>query len=287
MRKGFTVLLSVCLAMIMLAGLLPISAHVDIKPLTNIYVDINGNAIVNPVEVTYTLDGKDPFSTKALLFHGSFLSIYAGDINAEDVVGIEINGVRYAFTAEDKEFDHVGSICIKLGGPLTSYTVKYVDDKGNPMADDKIVEDVESGTTVTEDAVGIENYAVDEESKELLLAVDPSQNVITFTYTAIPTSYVVKYLNKSDSAVLATEKAVNGQTIGATISENAVAIEGYTADASSKSLTLAKDGNVIIFYYTAVIKEEPIPHTGVPADSLGMLVMSVIGLGTVIRRKLR
>ena len=64
------------------------------------------------------------------------------------------------------------------------------------------------------------------------------------------TGYVVKYLEVGTNIVLAPEKHVTEQEVGATVRESAVDIEGYIALAPTEAeLVLAEDGNEIIFYY--------------------------------------
>lgn len=312
MRKVLSIILSVLLVVLMVAGALPISAH-EIGPLTVIRLYEGENDLPEELQVIYLLKGDlEPYSFKINHFPGNnFFSVYRGDIEAEDIIGVKINDISYAFEAENvnhptieptesdielletketevKDFDPTifDDIRIKLGAPLTDYVVKYLNTKDNSaIRPQKTVTGVESGTTVTELAENIENYSVDAESKSLELAL--TGNEIIFYYTAIPTSYVVKYLNKADNSVLIHEKLVTGQTIGATITENAIALDGYTADQNAKTLLLKAKDNAIIFYYSKVIKDESIPNTGSPDFSAVIYIASLVGSAVSIAAKRR
>lgn len=62
--------------------------------------------------------------------------------------------------------------------------------------------------------------------------------------------YTVKYLNRDTGESVAPEKS--GETANSIITENAVYVQGYVPDASSKRLVLSANDeeNVLIFYYT-------------------------------------
>ena len=64
-------------------------------------------------------------------------------------------------------------------------------------------------------------------------------------------SYTVKYVHKDKGTELAAEKVVTGQTFDTTVTENAAAITGYTADApTTKTLKLDGYNKELVFYYT-------------------------------------
>ena len=73
------------------------------------------------------------------------------------------------------------------------------------------------------------------------------------------TIYMVEY-ETVDGEKLLPDKMVADQMVGAEVSEDAVVIEGYSVDESSKSITLAQDENLITFVYiTAQPAEEELP----------------------------
>jgi len=62
----------------------------------------------------------------------------------------------------------------------------------------------------------------------------------------------VRYYLQGSTTKLANDKVVSGQTMGASVTENAVSITDYTAVAPTRvTATLNATGNVFTFYYTA------------------------------------
>ena len=88
----------------------------------------------------------------------------------------------------------------------------------------------------------------------LTIGADGSKNVINVYYTKrTDLSYTVEYREAGTDKVLKAAKTENGQTFGASVTETAEKIDGYTVTGeSSKSLTIQADEkeNKIIFYYT-------------------------------------
>lgn len=75
------------------------------------------------------------------------------------------------------------------------------------------------------------------------------------------TIYVVEY-ETADGEELLPDKVVADQMVGNEVSEDAVVIEGYSVDESSKCITLAQDENLITFVYkTSEPAEEELPPT--------------------------
>ena len=103
--------------------------------------------------------------------------------------------------------------------------------------------------TITERAKDIPQYrAVASEEQTFVLDVDGK--VITFYYESLLTNYTVKYLDVDDEEPLYPDKRIGDCEVGSMVSENAIAVSGYTALAPTEvSLVLAESGNVIIFYY--------------------------------------
>lgn len=73
----------------------------------------------------------------------------------------------------------------------------------------------------------------------------------------------VNYLD-ADGNVLQSAKTLTDKDVDSTVTETAPAIEGYTVDQSSKSITVAKDNNVITFTYT---KDAPVQTVDTSAVS--------------------
>ena len=76
-------------------------------------------------------------------------------------------------------------------------------------------------------------------------------NNITLYYTANSYGYTVNYLEDGTDKVLASAKTGTAD-FNKTVTENAIAIDGYTVTGeSSKSIVIDTENNVINFYYTA------------------------------------
>ena len=66
-------------------------------------------------------------------------------------------------------------------------------------------------------------------------------------------SYTVKYLEKDTNKVLADEVTRTNQAFNSTQTETAKAITGYTAEETTKQITLDAYGKEITFYYLSLI----------------------------------
>ena len=101
------------------------------------------------------------------------------------------------------------------------YTVKYVDgDTGKELSDPKTVIGplLKKGDVITENAAAFSGMLPDASSKELVLSLDNSENVITFTYTkqSTETTYTVKYVleeNESVEVAPPKTKTVSGEMV--------------------------------------------------------------------------
>ena len=157
-----------------------------------------------------------------------------------------------------------------------SYVVHYyLTGTTTSLAPDKTVVGQTMNATVTESAVSVAGYTVDAASKSLTLAA--SGNVFAFYYTPDDDiSYVVHYYKTGTTISLAADKTVLGQTMANIVTENAVAIAGYTVDAASKSLTLAATGNEIIFYYNENTNIEYTVHYYVAGTSNSLVADKVV-----------
>ena len=133
-----------------------------------------------------------------------------------------------------------------------TYTVRYLEQGTNrALANARTVGGQVFGTVVTENAIDIDGYnAVAPTTRTI--TIGNGGNEITFYYTArTDLSYTVNYLEQGSDKVLADAKTVNGQTLGAIVTEDAIDIEGYDkVNPSSASLTIGTGANVINFYYT-------------------------------------
>ncbi len=130
------------------------------------------------------------------------------------------------------------------------YTVNYLEKGTDKVLATAKTASADFASTVAENAIAIDGYSVSgESSKEIVIAKEG--NVINFYYTANSYGYTVNYLEKGTDKVLATAKKASAN-FGSTVTENAIAIDGYSvSDDSAKSIKIAINGNVINFYYTA------------------------------------
>ena len=132
------------------------------------------------------------------------------------------------------------------------YTVEYREgsETGTELKDAKTETGKTFGETYTENAEVIDGYTVDADTKTV--TVSTGENKIIFIYTKrTDLSYTVEYREGSETGTeLRTAKTENGKTFGETYTENAAAIEGYTVDADTKTVTVTTGENKIIFIYT-------------------------------------
>lgn len=132
-----------------------------------------------------------------------------------------------------------------------TYTVKYVDENGEKLADPKTVTGQTMGSTVTETAKVIDSYLPEALTKSTTLKA--KGNEIVFTYKKFTeVDYTVYYIIKNADG---SEKEHSKKTMtskNAVVTENYKNIAGYTPDAYQKTLQLVQDEskNVIKFYYT-------------------------------------
>ena len=133
-----------------------------------------------------------------------------------------------------------------------SYTVNYLEKDTNKVLNTaKVVNNQTYQNQITEQAIDIEGY-VKQEPTEQTITIAVESNVINFYYTKRnDLSYTVNYLEKDTNKVLNTEKIVNNQTYQATVTEQAIDIEGYVKqEPTEQTITIAVENNVINFYYT-------------------------------------
>ncbi|WP_419824487.1 hypothetical protein [Anoxybacterium hadale] len=90
-------------------------------------------------------------------------------------------------------------------------------------------------------------------------AVEPSEDPEQVPAESDLTAYVVEYETAAGEKLLQ-DKVVTDQMVGDEVSEDAVVIEGYSVDESTKNITLVRDENLITFIYKAAESvEEPLP----------------------------
>ena len=148
---------------------------------------------------------------------------------------------------------NTSTVKINVVGKPATYVVKYQDRAGNEIHSEKN----STGTyyvwdDVTETAINVDNYkllSTESASKTITLKENAKENVIIFIYELEDTNVTVKYLEKGTNKVLAPEtkgtgKVTDSYTATAKVIENYKLVSNQT-----QTITLAKEGNVITFYY--------------------------------------
>lgn len=141
---------------------------------------------------------------------------------------------------------------------MVPYTIKFQSKEDGTTIGDPVTGYALAGTTKTFDAkTGTDLYEGYREgyfpmtsSHNLKMDIEGT-NEYVFEYVQLDkVPYTVKYLNKDTGESVAPEKS--SETANSIITENAVYVQGYVPDASSKRLVLSANGeeNVLIFYYT-------------------------------------
>lgn len=94
--------------------------------------------------------------------------------------------------------------------------------------------------------------------------VKSNTSTVTINVKKVNTSYVVKYLEQDTNKVLKEQKEVTGKYLGDEVTEDAAEIEDYVlVNEDSQTITLAKTGNEIIFYYALPdVTDQQITKTG-------------------------
>ena len=157
-----------------------------------------------------------------------------------------------------------------------SYTVHYVDEEGNALANDKVESNpnLSTGQSITESAIAIAGYRPDNSSITLELSDNNANNVITFTYNkkVEKTSYTVHYVLDPSEYTGGTIEVADSKTIENVPGDTASIIEmakpvdyskladypeladlEFFPDAVEKTCVLAAnaEANVFYFYYSS------------------------------------
>ncbi|EOA3443819.1 MucBP domain-containing protein, partial [Enterococcus hirae] len=149
-------------------------------------------------------------------------------------------------------------------------TVKYINEKGESIAEDKIISDLEVGSTHTEEALLIEGYEL-LSTKVQTIEIQSEGNIITFIYETKETTppenekanLTVKYIDEHGQSI-ANGKIIQDLEVGSTYTEEALLIEGYELlSAKVQTIEVQSDGNTITFIYKA---KETSPSENEKAD---------------------
>ena len=149
-------------------------------------------------------------------------------------------------------------------------TVKYINEKGESIAEDKIISDLEVGSIHTEEALLIEGYEL-LSTKVQTIEIQSEGNIITFIYETKETTpsenekadLTVKYIDEHGQSI-ANDKIIQDLEVGSTYTEEALLIEGYELlSAKVQTIEVQSDGNTITFIYKA---KETSPSENEKAD---------------------
>ena len=213
------------------------------------FMDENGEYSEN-ADFTYTSEeagGKILYASDFVGFtfeNGPTDSDYAGrelDLNKSEDAYLIITTTDEV-SAMDLYFKNVDNL---------SYTVKYQDEDGNKLLEDKNVDNQTYSSTVKETAPAIEGYTVANGENEKSIKIGLNTNEIIFTYAKrTDLEYTVGYLEQNTNTELEAAKVITGQTYKSTATEKAIDIDGYDKVKEEDTITIEATGNEIIFYYT-------------------------------------
>ena len=173
---------------------------------------------------------------------------------------IQISGyTAVAPTSKDLKLENVSGnelIFYYTKDPVkVSYTVHYyLDGTTTKVAADKVVNNVNAGTEVTEDAISVTGYTAAAPTQQKLNLSATGTNEIIFYYTknvGTQVAYTIRYLKEGTGEALLPAYSGTG-VAGNSLTVTAPAIDGYTALApTSYTITLNAEAakNVITFYY--------------------------------------
>ena len=148
---------------------------------------------------------------------------------------------------------NTSTVKINVVGKPATYVVKYQDRAGNEIHSEKN----STGTyyvwdDVTETAINVDNYkllSTESASKTITLKENANENVIIFIYELEDTNVTVKYLEKGTNKVLAPETKGTGKVTDSYTATAKVIGNYKLVSNQTQTITLAKEGNVITFYY--------------------------------------
>ncbi len=132
-----------------------------------------------------------------------------------------------------------------------SYIVKYLEvGSEKELHDSKTDNNQTFGDEVTENAVAITGYELQSEGSKTIKITTGVNEIIFWYAKKSDLAYVVNYYEEGTTTSVAPSKTVDKQTFGASVTENAIDVEGYVKVApTTATITIAETGNVINFYY--------------------------------------
>lgn len=206
-----------------------------------------------PYTVKYLEEGTNRELHAAKTGTGTFnttVQVTAEAISGYTLVGSSPRGLKLENVSSNELIFYYTKDPVKV-----SYTVHYYEQgTTTKVAADKIVNNVNAGTEVTEDAISVTGYTTAAPTQQKLNLSATGTNEIIFYYTknvGTQVAYTIRYLKESTGEALLPAYSGTG-VVGNSLTVTAPAIDGYTALApTSYTITLNAEAakNIITFYY--------------------------------------
>ena len=206
-----------------------------------------------PYTVKYLEEGTNKELHAAKTGTGTFnttVQVTAEAISGYTLVGSSPRGLKLENVSSNELIFYYTKDPVKV-----SYTVHYYEQgTTTKVAADKIVNNVNAGTEVTEDAISVTGYTTAAPTQQKLNLSATGTNEIIFYYTknvGTQVAYTIRYLKESTGEALLPAYSGTG-VVGNSLTVTAPAIDGYTALApTSYTITLNAEAakNIITFYY--------------------------------------
>lgn len=206
-----------------------------------------------PYTVKYLEEGTNKELHAAKTGTGTFnttVQVTAEAISGYTLVGSSPRGLKLENVSSNELIFYYTKDPVKV-----SYTVHYYEQgTTTKVAADKIVNNVNAGTEVTEDAISVTGYTAAAPTQQKLNLSATGTNEIIFYYTknvGTQAGYTIRYLKEGTGEALLPAYSGTG-VVGNSLTVTAPAIDGYTALApTSYTITLNADAakNIITFYY--------------------------------------
>ena len=206
-----------------------------------------------PYTVKYLEEGTNKELHAAKTGTGTFnttVQVTAEAISGYTLVGSSPRGLKLENVSSNELIFYYTKDPVKV-----SYTVHYYEQgTTTKVAADKIVNNVNAGTEVTEDAISVTGYTAAAPTQQKLNLSATGTNEIIFYYTknvGTQAGYTIRYLKEGTGEALLPAYSGTG-VAGNSLTVTAPAIDGYTALApTSYTITLNADAakNIITFYY--------------------------------------
>ena len=206
-----------------------------------------------PYTVKYLEEGTNKELHAAKTGTGTFnttVQVTAEAISGYTLVGSSPRGLKLENVSSNELIFYYTKDPVKV-----SYTVHYyLDGTTTKVAADKVVNNVNAETEVTEDAISVTGYTAAAPTRQKLNLSATGTNEIIFYYTknvGTQVAYTIRYLKEGTGEALLPAYSGTG-VAGNSLTVTAPAIDGYTALApTSYTITLNAEAakNIITFYY--------------------------------------